>query len=275
MHVVIVLRDLGLRKSTLVVTPVVKRPKSEELLLLAGAKPLNAQDTTLHRSVMVRVNHLFLDRPVLSFAAGSLARGMKSPSRNLKCWAPLARGTSRSDRFLNHTHGLEFWRWSAMQTILETWEHASPSLEWQSCGGHLIKHGSALHSTIASSGGESGHCLLGKDWRKTGHVDVRFLWLQQAAQEGRLKVLSVPTSQNLSDTVTKSLSQADGMNFHMGSVGSCRHRKLGNTLIPRIRSPSLKRCEWIFGSIQTHHEFESDADHRKRLCSNPTLLNSM
>ena len=44
---------------------------------------------------------------------------------------------------------------------------------------------------------------------KTRHVDLRFLWLQQAAQEGRRKVLSVPTSENLSDTFTKSVLQAD------------------------------------------------------------------
>ena len=73
-----VLRDLGLEKSSLHVALVGKRPKSEELLLLAGAKPLNAEDTTLYRSVTMRVNYLSLDRPDLSFAAGSLARGMES-----------------------------------------------------------------------------------------------------------------------------------------------------------------------------------------------------
>ena len=45
----------------------------------------------------------------------------------------------------------------------------------------------------------------------------------------------VPTSENLSDTFTKSLSQADAdrcyrcTNYHMGNVGSGRHRKLENT----------------------------------------------
>ena len=77
-HVAMVLRDLGLEKSTPVVTPVPKRSKSEELVLLAGAKPLNAEDTTLYRSVTMRVNYSSLDRPDLSFAAGPLARGMKS-----------------------------------------------------------------------------------------------------------------------------------------------------------------------------------------------------
>ena len=47
--------------------------------------------------------------------------------------------------------------------------------------------------------------------RNTRHVDVRHLWLQQAVQRGCLKVLRVPTSENLSDTFTKSLSQADAV----------------------------------------------------------------
>ena len=71
---------------------------------------------------------------------------------------------------------------------------------------------------------------------KTRHVDLRFLWLQRAEQEGLLKVLSVPTSEYLSGTFTKSLSQADNdrcyrcMNFHTGNVGSGRHRMLESTL---------------------------------------------
>ena len=48
--------------------------------LLAGAKLLNAEDTTLYRSVTMRVNFMSLDRPDLSFAAGSLARWMESPT---------------------------------------------------------------------------------------------------------------------------------------------------------------------------------------------------
>ena len=75
-----VLRDLGLERSTPVVNIVAKRPKSEELVLLAGAKPLNGEDATFYRSVTMLMNYLSLDRPDFSFAAGSLARGMKSPS---------------------------------------------------------------------------------------------------------------------------------------------------------------------------------------------------
>ena len=48
--------------------------------LLAAATSLNAEDTTLCRSVTVRFNYLNLDLPGLSFAAGFLARGMKSPT---------------------------------------------------------------------------------------------------------------------------------------------------------------------------------------------------
>ena len=39
-RVAIVFRDLGLEKTTAVVTPVTKHPKWEELVLLAGAKPI-------------------------------------------------------------------------------------------------------------------------------------------------------------------------------------------------------------------------------------------
>ena len=46
-HVAMVLGDLGLEKSTPVVTLVANSPTSEELALLAGAKPLNAEYTTL------------------------------------------------------------------------------------------------------------------------------------------------------------------------------------------------------------------------------------
>ena len=95
---------------------------------------------------------------------------------------------------------------------------------------HLIKHGSAAQSTIALSSGESEyHSLLRSsthalgikamlnDWRyevkceirarcsssaargmsarhglgKTRHIDVRFLWLQQAVQDGDVSRCSV------------------------------------------------------------------------------------
>ena len=45
-HVTMALRDLGLEKPSVRVSSVAKRPKSEELLLLAGAKLLNALDAT-------------------------------------------------------------------------------------------------------------------------------------------------------------------------------------------------------------------------------------
>ena len=57
-HVEMVLRDLGLEKASPLVTIVAKRHTSESLLLLAGAKLINAVDTTLHRSVKMRINNL-------------------------------------------------------------------------------------------------------------------------------------------------------------------------------------------------------------------------
>ena len=58
-YVATVFPDLGLENSLILVA---KRPKLE-LLLPAGAKPLNAEDTTLDRSVTTRVNNLSMDRP--------------------------------------------------------------------------------------------------------------------------------------------------------------------------------------------------------------------
>ena len=64
---------------------------------------------------------------------------------------------------------------------------------------------------------------------KTRHVDVRFLQVKQQVPEGRLEVFTFPSSENLSDTLTKSLSQADAdrchrcRNCHIGNVGSERH----------------------------------------------------
>ena len=81
-----VLRDLGLEKAIPVVTSVVGRCETSER-------------RGYH---VVQVNHdARLDRPDLSFAAGSLARGMKSPTtkdfEKLTRFAPLARTTCWSD----------------------------------------------------------------------------------------------------------------------------------------------------------------------------------
>ena len=54
-HVAMVFRDLGLERATPVAALVAKRPKSEELLLLAAANLLNAEDTTWKSSVTMRV----------------------------------------------------------------------------------------------------------------------------------------------------------------------------------------------------------------------------
>ena len=93
-HVAMVLGGLGLEKSSSVVTPVAKRPKSEELLLLAGAKSLTAEDTTLYRSV---------SGPLRLVICGRLsgARDETSHDHRLRetqtCWTLLVRATSSSN----------------------------------------------------------------------------------------------------------------------------------------------------------------------------------
>ena len=86
-HVVMVLRDLELEKSTIVVTPVAMRSKSEELLLLAGAKTFERRGY----QVVLVMNY---------FVSGT--RGEEShdrrPRGTQRCLTLLARATSCSDR---------------------------------------------------------------------------------------------------------------------------------------------------------------------------------
>lgn len=275
-HVEMVLRDLGLEEASPVATPVARRTKAEELVLLSGAQPLNDADRTLYRSVTMRINYLSLDRPDLSFAAGSLARGMKTPTtKHLE-------DLKRVGRYLRgRPVGTLIFEAQQLPGVLEVFcdsDHAGDletrrsrsgmAVMW---GSHLIKHGSTVQSTVSLSSGESEYYALLRasahalgikamlsDWNygveceihmrcdssaargisarqglgKVRHIDVRFLWLQQAVQEGRLKVLSVPTSENVSDTFTKALVHVDAercyrrMRFHTGTVGSGRHRRL-------------------------------------------------
>ena len=114
-----------------------------------------------------------------------------------------------------------------MLTMLETWgtrkSRSGMAVMWRA---HLFKHGSAVQSTIALSSGESEYYALLRakarvlgikampnDWRygvefeirmhcdsgmsarqglgKTRQTDMRFLWQQQAVQEGPLKFRQV------------------------------------------------------------------------------------
>ena len=164
---------------------------------------------------------------------------------------------------------LEFWRSSATQTTLKTWERENPHLEWQSRGRtHLIKHGSEVQRITALSSDESDyHALLRSsvhalgikallnDWHYGVKCEIHMRCDSSAArgmsarQELGTSMLAYvscgynkqqrkcsvsPPSENLSDTFTKSVpSDADRcylcMNFHVVNVGSGRHRKLEST----------------------------------------------
>ena len=169
-----------------------------------------------------------------------------------------------------------------MQTMLETWEHAHRSLEWQSRGGHTWSNMGSVQSTSALSGGESGYFAL---LRSCAHAlgikamlsdrccgvyceihmrcdssTARGMSVRQGLVKTRRvdvpttgsarRTLNDPTSENMSDTFTKSLSQADAdrcnrcMNFHMGDVGSGRHLK-NNMKYMKIKSAkSITKFEW-------------------------------
>ena len=93
-HVEMVLRDLGLEKASPMVTLVAKRQTSEALLLLAGTKPINAVDTTLHRSVKMRINNL----------------------RNSRVFDATFEDVWLAQSFSNQRLCREFWKCSATQT---------------------------------------------------------------------------------------------------------------------------------------------------------------
>ena len=174
--------------------------------------------------VPMRVNYLFLDRPDLSFAAVSLARGMTSTTTR-----DLEELKTCCGRYLRRRLvGALVFKPQTLLVVLEVFfdaDHAGnlgtrkSNLEWQSCWEHLIKHVTAVQSTVALSSGESEHYALLRssvyalrikamlnDWRygveceirircdsraarhvsarqgleKARHVYERFLWLQQA-----------------------------------------------------------------------------------------------
>ena len=140
------------------------------------------------------------------------------------------------------------------------------ALQW---GSHCLKHSSTVQSTVSLSSGESEYyallrasahllgmkSLLG-DWGyepelvalcdssaargiaarqglgRVRHVDVRYLWLQQQVQHGRLRVESVDSKENWSDLFTKVLPESDarkcckGLCFELPEVVSSKHRSL-------------------------------------------------
>ena len=233
--VAMVLRDLGLEKSSPAATPVAKRPKSEELVLLAGAKPLNAEVATLYRSVTMCVNYLSVDRPDLSLAAGSLARGMKSPTT--KALEELTRvgrylrgrpleaivfepqtllagdqGTRKSRsgmavmcraHLIKHHHRTDQWR----IRILRIAQVVSPCARNQ--GNAERRYGAKCEIRMRCD----GSAARGMSCRGPGKTRHMCASCQQAVQDERLKVLSVPTKVD-ADRCYRC------MNFHLRSVGS-------------------------------------------------------
>ena len=163
-HIAMELRGLGLEKLTPVVTPVAS-PKSEELLLLACAKLLNAEDSTLYRSVTMRVNHLD------SGPSRLVIRCSLSGTRDEDSHDERPRGTKRVGRFLRGRKiGTIVLEPQTLLGVLEVFcdaDHAGDlgtrkprsgmAVMW---GSHLINHGGAVQSTMAPSSGESEYYAL-------------------------------------------------------------------------------------------------------------------
>ena len=269
--------DLGLEKSPPVATLVAKPLMLEELLLLAGAKPLNAEDIMLYRSVTMRVSN-----DARSFAADSLARGRKKTSTVSNVLDATCMEQSRFEpqtllgvleMFCDADHVGDLGARKSRSGIAVMWRS------------HLIKHGSAV--TTAWSSGESEHNgllrssahalgikAMPNEWHygvkceihmrcdgsaargmsvrqgleKTRHVDVCFLWLQQAVQEGTFGRAQCPDKRELV------------RHIHEDPIPSRCRSLLWVHELPhgkRWKLSSPKNCKTHeFQDCGVHHEFE-------------------
>ena len=97
-----------MKKLTPVATVDAKRPKSEKLLLLLGVKPLGAEDTTLYKSVTMRVNDVSgSSRPVIRWTTRDEESHDERPRGTQTCSALTL--DQAWERGATH-HRIEQWR---------------------------------------------------------------------------------------------------------------------------------------------------------------------
>ena len=82
------------------------------------------------------------------------------------------------------------------------------------CGDLGIEVSVRVHTDSSACKGICGRTGLGR----VRHMDVQYLWLQQAASEGRLSLTKVPGTANPADLMTKYLS-AEAISRIMGQLG--------------------------------------------------------
>ena len=158
-HAEMIIRQLGLEGSKGISTPGEKK-KLSDVVAASGLPPMNAERTTLFRSLVMRAQFLGQDRADIAESVKSLTRKMKSPTEaDFKDLKRLGRYLIGKPRVVNM---FESQRDSKVIKVFCDSDHAGCLLTRRSTTGlvitvgrHTIKTTSNLQSTIALSSGES------------------------------------------------------------------------------------------------------------------------
>ena len=158
-HAEMIIRQLGLEGSKGISTPGEKK-KLSDVVAASGLPPMNAERTTLFRSLVMRAQFLGQDRADIAESVKSLTRKMKSPTEaDFKDLKRLGRYLIGKPRVVNM---FEAQRDSKVIKVFCDSDHAGCLLTRRSTTGlvitigrHTIKTTSNLQSTIALSSGES------------------------------------------------------------------------------------------------------------------------
>ena len=263
-HVEILLDAAGLRKGKGVDTPRVRR--SPELQIEAeGSDELDREAQREYRSAVMRCMYLGQDRPDVSEAVKSLSRHMASPK---------TAHTEELKRLIRYLlkHPIGFLRYErqprdiATLTVYTDSDWAGDALRRRSTtglailrGSHLLRHASALQTTIGLSSAEAEYyavtrgasCALGlraffadlgvqvaivmrcdssaaaavatrKGLGRLRHLHTRHLWLQDRVERKEIRLEWLPGSLNPADVLTKALARADLVK-HCAALGQRWH----------------------------------------------------
>ena len=259
-HAQLIVRGLGLERGAKGVYMPSEKRSVDRQILDSRSQALNPEWALKYRSLVMRAAYLSQDRPDIGECCKGLARHMQQPNE-----ADLGR-LKRLGRYLLRSPSVvrEFWEQELPSkiTILVDTDHAGCALTRKSTtgmvallGGHCIKHGSNLQTTVSLSSGESeyyglvkGGCTglglrsLAKDWGfewqlevgsdssaarghvsrrglgKMRHIQTRYLWLQERVGEGHLVIFAVPGKKNMSDVLTKAVSGTE-LTKHLKALG--------------------------------------------------------
>ncbi|CAK0843171.1 unnamed protein product [Prorocentrum cordatum] len=164
-HVKKVIRDLGLENAKEVTTLVVKWSVAEIQSSNQTSPKLDDEKMKTYRSVTMRIMHLSLDRPEISYSASTQARRTKEPKETHM------EDSKRIGRYLKkHPAGRSLFPAQRLPRKVGVYcdsdyagdpitrrPRSGMAILW---GAHLLKHGSTVQSTVSLSSGEAEYYAL-------------------------------------------------------------------------------------------------------------------